>query len=223
VYAASGLPPGFGRLPGGGDVIRVGIIYRRDRVQPVGPIRAIDDGAFWKARTPLYRVFRRNGGSDEFTVVVNHFKSKGSRDAGGADADQRDGQGAYNASRRSQARAVADAIETRMASGRVLVVGDLNAYRQEDPIDLLRARGLVDLTPEESYSYVYFGQAGSLDHAFATPALADQVTAAAVWHINADEPRCLDYNEEFGKGVYFQPTPYRCSDHDPLLIGLRLN
>jgi len=222
VYAASGFPPGFADLPGGGDSIRVGIIYRLDRVQPDGPIRPISDNAFWNGRTPLFRTFSRTGGSDKFTVVVNHFKSKGGRDARGADVDQRDGQSAYNASRRSQAQAIAEAVDGKLQENHVLVIGDLNAYSQEDPIDRLRAEGLIDLTPEGTYSYVYFGQYGSLDHALATPDLADKVTSAAAWHINADEPRCLDYNEEYGNGTYYQPTPFRSSDHDPILIGLQL-
>lgn len=227
VYVGCGLPEGFRNLPGGGDTIRVGLIYRRDRVEPAGTIAAIKDNAFWNGRAPLLNTFRRVGGKNTFTVVVNHFKSKGGRDARGADSDQRDGQGAYNDSRKSQARAVAEAIEGRIKSDRVLVIGDLNAYRQEDPIDLLRAEGLTDLMAKRSidqaYSYVYFGQAGSLDHCFATPELARQVVGVATWHINSDEPRCLDYNEEFGKQVFYRPTPFRCSDHDPVLIGLRLN
>ena len=63
------------------------------------------------------------------------------------------------------------------------MLGDLNAYREEDPIDALRAGGLVDLLAQHvpegpRYSYVHDAQAGYLDHALATPALADKVTGA---------------------------------------------
>ena len=109
----------------------------------------------------------------------------------------------------------------------MLVIGDLNAYGQEDPIDALRARGLVDLHQAEStsgaeqdYSFIYYGQSGSLDHAMATPALADDVTGIATWHINADEPRFLDYNQEYNPEQLFEVNPFRSSDHDPMLIGI---
>ena len=109
----------------------------------------------------------------------------------------------------------------------MLVLGDLNAYQQEDPIDALRAGGLVDLNSKYSegtqqhYSYVYYGQSGSLDHALATESLAKDVTGVATWHINADEPRFLDYNQENNPRSLFKADPFRSSDHDPVLIGIR--
>ena len=45
------------------------------------------------------------------------------------------------------------------------------------------------------------------------------VTGAAFWHINADEPRGLDYNN-FNQPDLYQPDEFRFSDHDPVLIGL---
>ena len=120
----------------------------------------------------------------------------------------------------------------RQQEPRVLVLGDLNAYQEEDPIDVLRAGGLVDLHTIQStessagerlphYSYVYRGQAGSLDHAFGTRSLAKDVTATKTWHINADEPHWLDYNEENNPKSLFKMDPFRSSDHDPVLIGIR--
>jgi len=108
----------------------------------------------------------------------------------------------------------------------------LNAYEQEDPIDAMRASGLVDLrerleaehptgTQERDYSYIYRTQCGNLDHAMATDSLAGDVTGVATWHINADEPRFLDYNEEYNPKTLYQANPFRSSDHDPVLIGIR--
>jgi hypothetical protein len=55
--------------------------------------------------------------------------------------------------------------------------------------------------------------------------LLSQVAGADVWHINADEPRVLDYNEEFktpGQLVsLYSPDAYRSSDHDPLVVRLQ--
>ncbi|MEO1617902.1 MAG: ExeM/NucH family extracellular endonuclease [Planctomycetota bacterium] len=230
MYAGVGRPEGFTESPGGSDDIRVGMIYRKDRVEAVGEPQMIDDAVFFVARTPVVQTFRSIDGGEPVTVIVNHFKSKG----GNSDANQEnkqkgDGQAAYNAARRKQAFAITDYISGLQSDARVLVIGDLNAYQQEDPIDALRARGLVDLHEQvrsgentaPSYSYVYYGQCGSLDHAFATASLADDVTAIATWHINADEPRFVDYNEEYNPASLYEPSPYRSSDHDPVLIGIR--
>ncbi|MCA9929731.1 MAG: hypothetical protein KC419_14690, partial [Anaerolineales bacterium] len=49
---------------------------------------------------------------------------------------------------------------------------------------------------------------------------------AAEWHINSDEPRALDYNEEFKTAnqitLFYSPDSYRSSDHDPMVVGLSL-
>jgi predicted extracellular nuclease len=47
-----------------------------------------------------------------------------------------------------------------------------------------------------------------------------------IWHINADDPRVLDCNEEY-KSVgqvtsLYIDNPYRSSDHDPVIVGLEL-
>ena len=169
------------------------------------------------------------------TVIVNHFKSKGgAADANEANKDKGDGQAAYNATRRAQSLAVAGFIQKEFSDDdRVLVIGDLNAYSQEDPIDALRSMGMVDLHEIDGivagkddddglkpYSYVYYGQCGSLDHALATPPLAKAITNAAAWHINSDEPVALDYNQEFNPPALYKPDLWRSSDHDPVLIGI---
>ncbi|MEM9369049.1 MAG: ExeM/NucH family extracellular endonuclease [Planctomycetota bacterium] len=236
-YKACGLPDDFRSAPGGGDAIRVGIIYRPDRVDLVGSVSVIRDGAFGNARAPVVQSFQPKADGETFTVIVNHFKSKGgSGDADAANKNKGDGQAAYNAARRGQALAICEYIEgirEQDSDSRVLVIGDLNAYAQEDPIDALRASGLVDLHElgaetdsatagsTKPYSFIYYGQSGSLDHALATQTLADDVTGIAAWHINADEPRFLDYNQEFNPPNLYRDDPFRSSDHDPVLIGIR--
>ncbi len=234
VFRGCGIPVGFRNAPGGADAIRVALIYRADRVKPVGDVAMIRDNAFNAARTPIVQRFKPTKGGKPFTVVVNHFKSKGGGSrAGVANKDKGDGQGAYNATRRAQAGAIVKyvgGLAKTEQNPRVLILGDLNAYQQEDPIDALRASGLVDLVSAKRstsnaraphYSFVYRGQSGSLDHAFATKTLAEDVTGVATWHINADEPHFLDYNEEYNPKQLFKPGPFRSSDHDPVLIGIR--
>jgi predicted extracellular nuclease len=228
VFKGCGLPAGFNDVPGGQNAIRVGIIYRSDRVTPVQDVALIRNDAFENARTPIVQKFKPNTAGDPFTVIVNHFKSKGgSQEADASNKDQGDGQGAYNATRRSQSLAICDYIEGLEENARVLVIGDLNAYGQEDPIDAFRANGLVDLQQSlgtspagDHYSFMYYGQSGALDHALATPALAGDVTGIATWHINADEPRFLDYNQEYNPETLYEANPFRSSDHDPVLIGI---
>lgn len=236
VYKGCGLPNNFDRTPGGSDAIRVGIIYRSDRVSPVGGVATMVNDAFKGARAPIAQTFKPKPKGKPFSVVVNHFKSKGGANrADKANKNKGDGQGAFNATRRGQALAICKQIEKLKRAGRlprVLVIGDLNAYQQEDPIDAMRANGLIDLhelekqagaagqTPRH-YSYNYRGQSGSLDHAFGTPSLAKDVTGVAVWHINADEPQSMDYNQEFNPKQLYEANPFRSSDHDPVLIGIK--
>ncbi|MEL6106760.1 MAG: ExeM/NucH family extracellular endonuclease, partial [Planctomycetota bacterium] len=227
-FAGCGLSSGFSEAPGASNKIRVGMIYRKDRVEQVNELKHVDNPAFFNARTPLVGEFKTVNSDQSFTLIVNHFKSKGASDAEGKDRDQNDGQSAYNASRTRQAKAITNFVEGIVRSGQpnVLVIGDLNAYRYEDPIDVLRDAGLVDLLETKSqdpfpYTFVYFGQAGSLDQSFATPGLAASVTRAEPWHINAAEPRSLDYNTEFNPDSLYRPDPFRSSDHDPVLIGIR--
>jgi predicted extracellular nuclease len=220
-WAATRIPRNFT----GTDVITTAIIYRTDRVRTVGDPLALDDPAFHNARQPIAQTFESDG--ERFTVVANHFKSKscgtGAGAATGADADTGDGQGCWNPDRVKQAGALAGFV-TRLADlsddDDVIVLGDLNAYTKEDPLDVLRASGLLDqrrdLPRETAYSYVFDGGQGVLDHALATPTWDARRTGAAAWHLNADEPDAYEYD---GVDALYAPGPFRSSDHDPLLLG----
>ena len=180
------------------------------------------------------------------TVAVNHLKSKGSLSGDPADEDQGDGQGNNNATRTAAAEALADwlAIDpTGAGESDTLIIGDLNAYAMEDPITALKDAGYTDLAMEfqsaggvEPYSYRFSGEWGTLDYALANEELFGQVTGATIWHINSDEPSYLDYNdaEQTGDERSFEAkpgnqddlvddiSPFRASDHDPVLVGLQL-
>jgi uncharacterized protein len=208
----------------GTDAIKVAMIYRPAAVTPVGAAQTSSDPIF--DRPPLVQTFRPLAGGEPFTVIGNHFKSKNCDGATGADLDQGDGQSCYNARRVLQATALANLLEG-LAVPNPLIVGDLNAYTEEDPIHTLEAAGYTGLSerfvpPAERYSYVFDGLSGELDHAMAGAGLLDNVTGATIWHINADEPLILDYNTEFNPPGLYRPDQYRTSDHDPLIIGLRM-
>ena len=73
------------------------------------------------------------------------------------------------------------------------------------------------------YSYVFDGAVGYLDHALASDELDAKVTDVIDWHINADEASVIDYNNEsFKTDDRYQPNAFRSSDHDPVLVGLRM-
>jgi predicted extracellular nuclease len=216
-------------LPTGGtgtDAIRVAMIYKPARVSPVGA--ALSDTNAIHSRPPLVQTFAAANG-ERFSVVVNHFKSKGSCPAEAvADADQGDGQGCWNALRTQQAQALRGYIGSLPAiigDSDVIVIGDLNAYGKEDPILDFTANGYVDQIDRFDafgYSYVFDGEAGYLDHALASTSLSAQITGARHWRINADEPSVIDYNLEFKPQDLYASHAYRSSDHDPVLVGLNL-
>jgi predicted extracellular nuclease len=164
----------------------------------------------------------RAGDGPVFTVVANHFKSKGCGEAAGPEADQQDGQGCWNPTRSESARRLDTWLRsdpTRSGSDLAMIVGDLNAYTMEDPIRLLTESGWRDAFAGDAapYSYVFDGQTGRLDHALLSPGLAARLAGAAEWHSNADEPTARGYRERpQDRG------PWRSSDHDPLVVGLRL-
>ena len=218
---------------GGTDAIRVALIYKPVRVTPVGPARGDRDPVH--NRPPLAQTFVAADGGAPFNLIVNHFKSRRCDGAAGADRDQGDLQGCFNHRRVAQARALARfAGAVRRASGvaDTLLVGDFNAYAREDPPMLLAAAGFADQLARfdpGGYSYVFDGAAGRLDGVFASASLAPRVTGVAVWHVDADEPQLLDYafalrapGGASARATEWAATPWRASDHDPVVIGLRL-
>jgi len=208
----------------GSDEIRVGLIYRKSKVTPVGKPAVLEEGPFGaRSRVPLAQSFRRGKSGQSFLVVANHFKSKGCSEATGADTDQRDGQGCWNALRLDSAQRLDAWLKTDPTGQRndkKLVVGDFNAYAMEDPLRLLRDRGWKDAFAvakvQQPYSYLYGGMLGRLDHALLSPALARRLRGAAEWHSNADEP-----DEEGYAGSDIE-GPWRSSDHDPMVLGFDL-
>jgi predicted extracellular nuclease len=223
--------------PIGTDAIRVALIYKPGNVSPVGDHAVLDssvDGRFIddKNRPVLAQSFMDNAGGDIVTVAVNHLKSKGSSCVDVSDPDTGDGSGNCNLTRTAAAEALVDWLATDPTGSGVdnfLVIGDLNAYDKEDPIDALVAGGYVDLVSsflgEAAYSFVFDGQIGYLDHALANAALNDRVTGVSIWHINADEPDLINYDTSFkqdAQDAIYAPDAYRSSDHDPVIVGLDL-
>jgi uncharacterized repeat protein (TIGR01451 family) len=215
------------------DAIKVAFIYKTDTITPVGAHAILDSSVIstfidTKNRPVVAQTFADTLWGEKFTVAVNHLKSKGSDCDSLGDPDIGDGQGNCNLTRTSAAEALVDWLATDPTSsgdGDFLIIGDLNAYAKEDPVDAIKAGGYTDLleSSADSYTYVYYGQAGYLDHALANAAILNQLTGVTIWHINADEPSALDYNDyNLPLGLY-NPDQYRSSDHDPVIVGLDLS
>ena len=163
-----------------------------------------------------------------------------------------DGQGNGSASRESAADQLVDWLATNptgSADADVLILGDLNAYAAETAIAQITegaddtdgtADDFTDLAGafigDDSYSIRFSGQWGTLDYALANDPLLAQVTGVTEWQINSDEPAFRDYNDavqdDVERSFEAKPTeldnqvddtsPYRSSDHDPVIVGLNL-
>ena len=236
----------------GTDAIRQAFIYKPASVSPVGDYAVLDDPSFTnplgyvdeagnpaeQSRPALAQTFQDNETGGIVTVVVNHLKSKGSACGPGDDDPV---QGNCNLTRALGAQALVDWLATDPTDSSdedFLIIGDLNAYDKEDPIDVILAGSddtlgtgddytdlLFHFIGEFAYTYLFDGQLGYLDHALAIQDLLAEVTGATVWHINADEPDLIDYDTSFksdAQDAIYAPDPYRSSDHDPVIVGLDL-
>lgn len=229
----------------GTDAIKQAIIYKPAAVTPVGDFKllttAVDSRFIDTLNRPvLAQVFEDNLTGKTFVVAVNHLKSKGSACTG--DLDLGDGQGNCNLTRKAAAAALVDWLANPAYfpdMENALIIGDLNSYDHEDPIDMIKLGAddlpdtaddysdmMAEFRGEEAYGYVYDSQIGYLDYALANETLAERIVDVNFWHINADEPDLIDYDMTFKQGAQdalYAPDAYRSSDHDPVVISISFN
>ncbi|MGW9631550.1 ExeM/NucH family extracellular endonuclease [Agromyces sp. NPDC055520] len=197
------------------DFISNAIIYRAASVKPVGEAQTIIDETVWDiAREPIAQTFKFD--KQFVTVVANHFKSKS-----GTDPSPQPGQDAFNDERTTQAKSLL-AFANGLSEGRktdIYLVGDFNSYAKEDPIKVFTDAGWTDIVPKKAagqYTYTFDGELGSLDHVIASKSATDKVTAAGVWSINSPEWS----GREYWSTAPEAGTPFRSSDHDPIVVGV---
>jgi predicted extracellular nuclease len=184
------------------------------------------DGSNVFTRPPQVGLFRiwlsvvgGEGGFSELYAVSNHFSSTPDARVG-----QRTEQARYNA-------AIAAALQAADAEERIVVGGDLNVFPRPDdpffpghpryPSDQLAAlygQGLVNLydtlvaeVPAAAYSYVFQGQAQTLDQQFVTQRLRSELRQVRMAHVNSDWP--ADHPGDGARGV---------SDHDQVVARFAL-
>jgi hypothetical protein len=228
-----------GEPQAGSDAIANGILYNSTVVSLAGDLKVLDsstsitdeDGPLFdtnRNRPSLAQMFMVNETSDTFVVNVNHLKSKGS--SCGVGDDSENGQGSCNLTRTRAAQALHVWLASTFVDEAIMIVGDLNAYGQEDPIITLANAGYVDVARQSggplTYSYSFASTFGTLDYILANAKAQLLITGVAVWHINADEPRVFEYPDNFFRSSTIKPIEYQdstqfsSSDHDPIIVGL---
>lgn len=202
----------------GDDAIAVGIFYRPDKLSVLGHSQVLKGPEFKASRQPQAQLFQRLDNGDKLLVVVNHLKSKGSCPETGENANQNDGQGCWNPMRRASAQkmsAWAKGVAASSGTDNILILGDMNAYRKEDPIEAIRQSGFTELIEAQNqganYSFAFYGQHGTLDYAFGSAALLNKVQQAYIWQVNSTLPGNMEL-----------PEPWLgFSDHDPVVVDWR--
>ena len=210
-----------------GTYTKAGYVYDANKLRPIGALQEFKGGGSSTIRAERHKMIclEEIATGERFIFSVNHFKAK-SGSGYGRDADQGDGQASFNGGRTDEAESVVSYYKTRYSPAikekDILIMGDLNAYAKEDPITLFLENGMIDLHrafhADSSYSYQYSARAGYLDHALCNNTLYRQVTGMCGFHINSDEDDRYTYD-----GAWSDNTMFRCSDHDPVIVALKLD
>jgi len=187
-----------------------GFVYDSLTVRAIGKCQEINTEV---QNRKYMQCFQEKSTKETFIFSMNHFKAM----SGGGDTESR---------RIAEANAINANYETyKVYSGEedLLIMGDLNCHYGSQPISILLMDGArTDLHryfhPEGSYSYLYGNEANYLDHAICNSTMLPQVTGMQAFHVNSDENDCYTYDGYCNDG-----TMFRYSDHDPILVGLRLN
>ncbi len=185
------------------------------------------------SRAVLVASFEQIGSGEVFTAAAVHNKSK-SGTGTGSDADQLDGAGNWNNQRALATQALDAFLKTNptgSADADKIILGDFNSYAQERSVkfltDTAAYRNLVadKVGNANAASYVFDGQKGYLDYAFASTSLAPYVRSVDEWRANSPEFDAIDYNTDFGRpaNVFDGTVANRYSDHDPLVVNLKLD
>ena len=135
--------------------------------------------------------------------------------------------------RRNQAKlasVIAASLQKNFPDAGVMVAGDLNVFPRPDdphpkrPSDQLRSLyetgmlsaydWVVRTQPINAYSYIYEGQAQTLDHCFLSKLMHEKMIHAQFLHFNADWPEFPDR-----RPIGFQTKGI--SDHDPMVLSFR--
>ena len=175
--------------------VKAGFVYRKDKVTPKGASSSPYTSGTYKPRMRI-QAFKENATGEMFVLSMNHFKAKDSSEDAG------------ESTRLTNVSRLLTALNKITTDPDILVLGDLNCYPGEEPLNKLIEAGYIELLlkyDSKAYSYIYKGSKGLLDHALGNEPMSEQVTSAKVYHINTS-------------GSY----SYKYSDHDAYVVGLNL-
>lgn len=221
----------------GGDVIKCAIIYQPELVIPVGDHAVlVYTDPVDKSRPSLAQTFRLVNSDELFTIVVQHLKSKGSAcdEDSPVTSDHLEGEGNCGYTRLKHVQQLLEWLEenpTGEDTDQYILLGDFNSHRNDRSIkEFTESAGFISLADRdiaEPFSYVYDGSFSTLDYFLISPNLNNSCGNAYEWHINSPESALIDYQStqysypaacESKPASYFDiTTPYRGSDHDPML------
>ena len=195
-----------------GDTIGVCYVYRTDRLLPYGETGyGYPEESVYGERFKI-KGFEHRATGERFVVSLNHLRSKR------GPAQRADSLRMLNMHVVDSLLQLAPAL---YRDSDILILGDFNCYTLERPIRHLIRQGYADQVmryDSTGYSYVYRSEAGFLDRVFASPSMADKIIGVKALHLNADCFYSLGYRSRYAKR-----DRYRFSDHDPVLIYLRLS
>jgi predicted extracellular nuclease len=178
-------------------------------------------------REPLVGVFTFN--DEEFTIVGNHFKSKGGDDVlfGINQPPVR----ITETQRKLQARVVRDFVNgmfTTNPKANVIVAGDLNDFQfaepgegEDHPIAIIEGLAgeeplfnlIREVKESERFSFIFDGNSQALDHMLVSSSLLEQMKHVRIRHFNASYPEVVSVDAT---------TANRSSDHDPIVATFTL-
>ena len=177
------------------NAIKSGFIYRIATVEPYGNNYAATNFAYYR-NVMRIQAWTELSTGERFTLSMNHFKAKS--------------DDISKAKRIDNATWLMNALSSssKVKDPDILIVGDLNCQMEEEAITIIVNNDYEEQLlrfDEDAYSYIYKGNHELIDHAFANETMAAQITGAAVWHTNTS----VSYSQRY-------------SDHDAVLVGLRL-
>lgn len=194
-----------GGQPGGN--IRVGYLYRKDRVSLVeGSVERIGAGnsAFKNTRKSLAADFIFNKTGKKARLINNHLTSKrgGSPDFGTLQPPTNGGVEARN----NQAAVVNDYMQKAHSAGtsRIISMGDFNEMEFNSPTEIMARNGFVNVvqkfSTKEPYSYNFMGVSQQLDQCIISEELAETA-----------EFETVRTNSDFAE-------PLQATDHNPTIV-----
>lgn len=180
--------------------VKSGYIYRSDKIATVGGNSSPYTTWNYKPRMRI-QAFKEIATNEVFVLSMNHFKAKESTTPDPSDE-----------TRMENATRLVNGLTWVTADPDILIMGDLNAMTEEEPIQKIINAGYAEQLmrfDSTAYSYVYHHTKEQLiDHVMANSTMASQITGAYVYHINNAS------NISYSK--------YNYSDHDACLVGLCL-